>query len=76
MLDTLPVVIQSNVNAEFTVEDKKLLATWYGTSFEQGAVYINVFTNPKYNGKPQGWKVRKPSMMEQWMMDVKKKFGR
>lgn len=74
--DTIPVVIQSNVNAEFTDEDKKLLATWYGTSFEQGAVYINVFANPKYVAKPEGWVLRQPSTAEQWMMDLKIKTGR
>ncbi|MES2779363.1 MAG: hypothetical protein V4651_05635 [Bacteroidota bacterium] len=75
-LDTVPVVIQSNVNAEFTDDDKKLLATWYGTSFEQGAVYVNVFANPKYVAKPEGWSLRQPSTAEQWMIALKKKLGR
>jgi hypothetical protein len=76
MLDTLPFVVQSNVNAEFTDEDKRLLATWYGNSLEEGAVYVNVFANPKFVKAPIGWKLRQPSKVEQWMTDWKKRLDR
>ena len=73
--DTLPVILQSNVNAEFSEDDKNVLAHWYGTSFEHGAVYINVFANPKYVAKPDNWVLRQPSGFEQWMIHLKHKAG-
>lgn len=70
--DSLPAILQSNVNAEFTAEQKKYLAEhWYGTSYEKGAVYVNVFLNPKYYAAPQGWKLREPSAMEKVMEELK-----
>lgn len=74
-LDSLPALLQSNINAEFSDEDKKYLANnFYGKSYEAGAVYVNVFLNPKYYSKPEGWKLREPSSFENWMTGLKKKL--
>lgn len=74
-LDSLPAIIQSNVNAEFSEADKQYLAEYfYGNSYQHGHVYVNVFLNPKYYAKPPGWKLREPSAAEQWMSDLKKKL--
>jgi hypothetical protein len=73
--DALPVILQSNVNAEFTAEQKQYLAGhWYGKSYEKGAVYVNVFLNPKFYKAPVGWKLREPSAMEQAMESLKSKL--
>jgi hypothetical protein len=72
--DSLPVIVQSNVSAEFTYEQKKQLAeTWYGTSYECGGVYVNVFLNPRYyDHAPAGWKLREPGAAEQHMEKLKR----
>jgi len=71
--DSLPAIIQSNVNAEFTAEQKNYLAeNWYGKSYEKGAVYVNVFLNPRYYSKPAGWKLRESSEAELLMEKLKK----
>jgi hypothetical protein len=71
-LDSLPAILQSNTNAEFSEEDKKYLAEhFYGKSYENGYVYVNVFLNPKYYPEPVGWKLRESSGMEKWMLEIK-----
>ncbi|MFI5221462.1 MAG: hypothetical protein ACHQK8_03980 [Bacteroidia bacterium] len=73
-LDELPAIIQSNVSAEFSEADKKLLTeNFYGKSYESGAVYINVFLNPKFYEKPEGWKLREPSQIENLLLELKNK---
>jgi hypothetical protein len=73
--DSLPVILQSNVNAEFSAEQKKYLAeNWYGKSYEKGAVYVNVFLNPKYYSKPAGWNLRELSAAENAMEALKSKI--
>jgi hypothetical protein len=74
-LDSLPAIIQSNVNAEFSGSDKRFLREhFYGTSYESGAVYINVFLNPRYYSKPVGWQLRKPGIAEEWMGRLKERL--
>ena len=74
-LDSLPAILQSNLNAEFSEKDKQYLAkNFYGKSYERGAVYVNVFLNPKFYKKPEGWKVREPSRFENWMIEMKTKI--
>ncbi|MES2558472.1 MAG: hypothetical protein V4590_01940 [Bacteroidota bacterium] len=76
-LNSYPVILQSNVNAEFASEQRMYLEkNWYGKSYERGAVYVNIFLNPKYYQKPEGWVLRKPSWIEQQVTDVKNKIGR
>ena len=71
-LDSLPAIIQSNLNAEFSENDKQYLAQhFYGKSYKKGAVYVNVFLNPKYYKKPEGWKLREPSSFEKWLIKIK-----
>ena len=73
-LDSLPAIIQSNVNAEFSEKDKQYLAqNFYGKSYERGAVYVNIFLNPRFYKKPEGWKLRQPSTIEKWMIEMKRK---
>jgi hypothetical protein len=73
-LDSLPAIIQSNLNAEFSEENKQYLANhFYGKSYENGAVYVNIFLNPKFYSRPQNWKLREPSSIEKWMIKLKKK---
>lgn len=70
--DSLPIIIQSNVNAEFSEADKQWLSThFYGKSYEAGVVYVNVFLNPAFYAKPQGWTLRKPSQFEEWIIQMK-----
>ena len=72
VLDSLPAIIQSNLNAEFSESDKQYLAQhFYGKSYKKGAVYVNVFLNPKYYKKPEGWKLREPSSFEKWLIKIK-----
>lgn len=74
-IDSLPAIIQSNLNAEFNEEDKQYLAEhFYGKSYENGAVYVTIFLNPKFYPKPQNWKLREPSSIEIWMIKLKKKI--
>jgi len=70
-LSGYPAVLQSNVCAEFTASQKKELSNWYGKSYENGAVYVNVFLNPRYYQKPENWQLRKPSAIETWVEAVK-----
>jgi hypothetical protein len=70
--DSLPVIVQSNMNAEFTAEQKHYLADhWYGKSYEAGAVYVNVFLNPKFYNAPTEWKLREQSEAEKQMEKLK-----
>ncbi len=73
-MESLPAVVSSNVCAEFTTTENEILNTWYGKSYEHGAVYVNYFLNPKYNEKPTNWKLREPGILETWMSKLKKKF--
>lgn len=76
-LNTYPVILQSNVNAEFTTEQRKYLETnWYGKSYEEGAVYVNIFLNPSSYQKPEGWTLREPSWLEQQINALKNASGR
>lgn len=75
VLSDLPVVLQSNLNAEFSEDDKKYLKNnFYGKSYESHSVYVNVFLNPKFYAKPEGWKLRETSAFENWMINLKQKF--
>lgn len=74
-LDTIPALLQSNVNAEFTKPQRDFLyANWYGHSYQNGAVYVNVFFNPKYYQKPAWFKLRNPSYFEQKLQELKYKI--
>jgi hypothetical protein len=72
--DSVPVVLQSNINAEFTDSQKTYLQQHFtGQTFESGDVYVNVFFNPVYypEVKPN---LRKPSPAELWMQQQKAKW--
>ena len=74
-LDSIPAIIQSNLNAEFSESDKQYLAQhFYGKSYTKGSVYVNVFLNPKFYKKPEGWKLRVPSGFENSMIEMKSKI--
>lgn len=74
-LDTIPALLQSNVNAEFTKPQRDFLYhNWYGNSYENGAVYVNVFLNPKFYNKPNWFKLREPSSFEKKLQEVKYKI--
>jgi hypothetical protein len=76
-LDTIPALLQSNVNAEFTKPQRDYLSNnWYGNSYENGAVYINVFLNPKFYNKPTWFKLRKSSYFESKLQELKYKIRR
>lgn len=71
-LDDAGVIIQSNINAEFTKTQKEYLEqNWHGNSYEKGAVYVNVFLNPKQYAKPKDFRLRQPSEFELWLRKVK-----
>jgi hypothetical protein len=73
--DTIPAILQSNVNAEFSKPQRDYLyKNWYGNSYENGAVYVNVFLNPTYYKKPSWFKLRKPSFFEQKLLEIKYKI--
>lgn len=74
-LDTIPALLQSNVNAEFSKPQRDFLyKNWYGHSYENGAVYVNVFLNPKFYNKPDWFKLREPSSFEKKLQEVKYKI--
>lgn len=75
-LNSLPAVIQSNLNAEFTpAQIDTLTSSWYGKSYESGAVYVNVFLNPRFYAKPENaWQLRQPGFIEQRMKEWKEKL--
>lgn len=76
-LDSYPAIIQSNVNAEFSVAQQQYLAqNWYGKTYEHGAVYVNVFLNPRFHPKPQNWVLRNPSGIEKLILDFKQRAGK
>lgn len=76
-MDSLPVIIQSNVNAEFSEEDKAYLQKhFYGKSYQEGYVYVNVFLNPTFYQKPSGWELREPSAFELWLSNLKNKLNK
>ncbi|MCX6190525.1 MAG: hypothetical protein NTW54_13205 [Bacteroidetes bacterium] len=70
-IDNLPAIVSSNVCAEFTSEELNLLSHWYGKSYVHGAVFINVYLNPRFYDKPEGWKLREPGIFESWMIHMK-----
>ncbi len=71
-LSNYAVIYQSNVNAEFTQEQLAQLQQWHGTSFERGAVYVNIFFNPAYYPPNSDWKLREEGKFEKWMKEMKK----
>jgi hypothetical protein len=74
-LDTIPALLQSNVNAEFTKPQRDYLTNnWYGNSYENGAVYVNVFLNPKFYNKPTWFKLRESSYFEVKLQELKYKI--
>lgn len=76
-ISEIPVILQSNLNAEFDPETKSLLAsTWYGKSYEKGAVFVNVYLNPALYSKPLQWKLRTPGVIENYMESLKKNWKR
>jgi hypothetical protein len=73
--DTLPAIVQSNINAEFSqAEINYLVQNWYGKSYEQGAVYVNVFLNPRYYPQVVIKSFRQPSAFENWLIKWKQKL--
>lgn len=74
-LDQLPIVLQSNVNAEFTQQQiDTLTSTWYGKSYESGVVYATVFLNPKFYPNASVRAFRKPSAFELWFTRLKQQI--
>ena len=74
-LDTIPALLQSNVNAEFTKPQRDYLTNnWYGNSYENGAVYVNVFLNPKFYHKPTWFKLRESNYFETKLQELKYKI--
>lgn len=73
--DTIPAILQSNINAEFSEKQKAFLTqNWYGESFESGAVYATVFLNPAFYPNQQVRQFRKPSTIELMMINLKLKW--
>jgi hypothetical protein len=73
-LDSVPIVLQSNINSEFTDSQKTyLLEHFTGRTLQSGAVYVNVFYNPVYYPDVKT-NLRKPSPVELWMQGLKAKF--
>ena len=71
-LDSVTYVFQSNMNCEFSAEELKALAGWYGTSYEMEGIYVNVYANPaKVLQKPEGWQLRQPSAIERLILKLK-----
>ena len=74
-LDTIPALLQSNVNAEFTKPQRDFLSkNWYGNSYENGSVYVNVFLNPKFYQKPTWFKLRESNYFETKLQELKYKI--
>ena len=74
-IDTVKIIFQSNINAEFTKPQKDFLQNnWYGNTYENGAVYVNVFLNPKYFNKDEKFRLRELSGFEKWILDLKYKW--
>lgn len=74
-LDSVTYVLQSCMNCEFSNREKEILATWHGTSYQLGSVYVNIFANPaKIPQKPKGWQLRQPSAAELWLQNAKEKL--
>ncbi len=72
--DSLPAILQSNVNAEFTQSEIDSLTTnWYGKSYENGPVYVTVFFNPKFYPNVTERDFRQPSAFEEWLVGLKKR---
>jgi len=70
-----PVVLQSNVNAEFTLKQKFFLReNWVGKSYENGPVYVNVFYNPAFYPNIKHSEIRQPTGIEKWMEQLKAKL--
>ncbi len=70
--DTVPALLQSNVNAEFTKPMRDFLgAHWYGNTYSNGQVYVNVFLNPKYYTKPQHFQLRERGWFEEKLQELK-----
>ncbi len=73
-LDSVPVVLQSNVNAEFTDDQKVYLQkNFKGRTMQSGGVYVNVFYNPKYHPEVLD-SLRKPTAVELWMTRLKSRL--
>jgi len=75
-LSSVAYILHSNVSGDFSKEELELLQTqWYGTSFEKGRIWFNLYANPdSVPVKPEGWQLREPSSAEKWMEGLKKKF--
>jgi hypothetical protein len=70
--DSLPNILLSNVNAEFTQEQKEYLQkNWFGKSYENDAVYVTLFFNPSFNKQTDPSQFREPSWFEKWMIQLK-----
>lgn len=73
-LASYPVVLVSNVNAEFTKEQLAVLQKWSGNSYERGAVYVTLYYNPRYFNARPDWKLRQETPAEVWMKEMKNRF--
>lgn len=73
-MDSVAYIVQSTMNCEFSPAELEKLKGWYGTSYESGAVYINVYANPAKVQKPEGWQLRQPSGAEKWLKNLKEKL--
>jgi hypothetical protein len=74
-LDNLSIILQSNINAEFTQDQIDYLTEcWFGKTYQQGPVYVTLFYNPKFHKQKKMSEFRKPSGFEQWLIQVKKRL--
>jgi hypothetical protein len=74
-INKLPVILQSNINAEFTQpEIDYLTECWFGKTYESGPVYVTIFYNPKFHKQKKRSEFRKPSMFENWLVNLKQRF--
>lgn len=71
-LVTYPIIVQSNINAEYSPAQKNYLYTnWNGQCIKEGYVYINVFYNPQYFPEITTKQFHQPSNFEKWMLQLK-----
>ena len=71
----VPIVCYSNINGDFTSEEKEMLQTWPSKTYEKGHIFLEVYNNPAFIRTPvaTGPK-RKPSWLEIQLIKLKDKI--
>ena len=69
-IDSLPFVLRSNLNCEFSSEQLETLRNWPAKEWKKMGIYVRVYANPKIS-VPPNYTILPGPKGEQWVMQIK-----